>query len=857
VAFDKTEEKKKEATHMNENSIIKTLATIIVVAFNFISFGADIKYQIVDLGTLGGNYSYATAINASGHVVGNSSLNDGNSHAFVWYNGSMRNLRIPINSDARAINDSGQIVGSYYPSRGVMIRSYLYSDGLIQDIGDLDSFDTVAYSINNRGHIIGTSSTRMFLYSNGSMQDLGLDDNYIVAGINNLGNIVGYHYLQGGEIYSFIYMDGTIRDINTDYYSFSSCINDKNQIAGAFYANNDSYMHPYFYDGSLKDIGTLGGNNGYSLGINYNGEVVGYSQTSNGNDHAFIYSADKMKDLNSVLLNGLGWTLTRATGINTAGQIVGNGINPSGQQRAFLLNPVSTAPIQVISNIPTQLILGVCPVKDPAKNSLVVITHGWQRNIAGHPSPDVSFIYGMSTNISNNLTSRGINNWQVFGYNWVSNAWIFSADDALNNAKQEGKHLGESIVAQGWTHVHLIAHSAGAALIQSATEAIKNANSSIVVHETFLDPFVDSNLGGVYTYGRRANWADQYFCRDGETVWDPFSNMFVLAPYTQSPVFHSYNVDVSFLDPYRVSYNKFSSTPNGVQITETCSMYVQTTHGWPVDFYMNTITGNTTADYAGFGFSLSEEGGNWNAVSGYGVGNGTEFNPSVPVRVLGTNLVCTAVTPKASSYSDFIPDFTQSPTIQSATGIIQKYMDHVNLLSGSPVWLSTVIIPTNPVNFVSFDAEFTSSVGAQGVLVVLWDTNTIGTLDERFIEPGLQHYRFSFSKAEANSLHFLGLHLDTFTDIQSVVTLTNVVFNYVGVTQPFSLSMVTNTVNNLRMWRLDGEAGFNYNVQASTNLNSFDWTDIAILENTNGAVFFYDTNQNMYNQRFYRAVAPY
>jgi probable HAF family extracellular repeat protein len=839
---------------MNKNSVIKIVATIIVVAFNFISNGADVKYQIVDLGTLGGNSSYATAINASGRVVGDSALSNGRPCAFVWYNGSIQGLIAPNKalSYAAAINDNNQIAGSYRLFAGVMRYIYLYSDGLMQT-GDIGDVFVAAHGINNSGQIVCSDSRHIFLYSNGSMRDLGLDYYYNVAGINNLGNIVGDYSSSGsGETRSFIYINGTMMDINTDYSSAGYCINDKNQIAGAVYAKNGSYTHPYFYDGSLKDIGTLGGNNGYSLGINYNGEVVGCSQTSDGDDHAFIYSAGKMKDLNSVLLNGLGWTLTRATGINTAGQIVGSGINPSGQQRAFLLNPVSMAPIQVITNTPAQLTLGICPVKDPAKNSLVVITHGWQP-----PSANILFVDNMSSAIINNLSGHGVNNWQVFGYKWLNGAKVFNPSDALNNAKQEGKHLGESIVAQGWTHVHFIAHSAGAALIQSATEVIKTANSSIVVHETFLDPFVDSNLGGIYTYGRRADWADQYFCRDGETVWDPFSNMFVFAPYTQSPVFHSYNVDVSFLDSHKTSYNKFSSTPNGVQITETCTKYVKTTHGWPVEFYMNTITGNTTTDYASFGFALSKEGGNWDAVSGYGVGNGTELNPSVPIRVLGTNLVCTAVTPRTSSYFNFIPDFTQSPTIQSETGIIQKYMDHINLLSGSPVWLSTVVIPTNPVNFVSFDAEFTSSVGARGVLTVLWDTNTIGTLDERFIEPGLQHYRFSFLRAEANSLHFLGLRLEPFIDIQSSLTLTNVVFNYVGVTQPFSLSIATNTVNNLRMWRLDGEAGFNYSVQASTNLNSSDWTDIAILENTNGAVFFYDADQNIYNQRFYRAVAPY
>jgi len=166
-----------------------------------------------------------------------------------------------------------------------------------------------------------------------------------------------------------------------------------------------------------------------------------------------------------------------------------------------------------------------------------------------------------------------------------------------------------------------------------------------------------------------------------------------------------------------------------------------------------------------------------------------------------------------------------------------------------------VITPTNPVNFVSFDAQFTSSVGAQGVLTVLWDTDIIGTLDERVAGPGLQHYRFSFPNAGATSSHVLGLRLDPFTNIQSRITLTNMILNQVGPSQQPVLSATTNTVNDLRVWRLDGQAGFNYNVLASTDLSSTNWTMISTLANTNGAVFFYDETQTNYAQRFYRAVA--
>jgi probable HAF family extracellular repeat protein len=48
-----------------------------------------------------------------------------------------------------------------------------------------------------------------------------------------------------------------------------------------------------------------------------------------------------MTDLNTVSgVAGTGWSLTDATAINDAGQIVGYGSNPQGVTSAFILTPV-------------------------------------------------------------------------------------------------------------------------------------------------------------------------------------------------------------------------------------------------------------------------------------------------------------------------------------------------------------------------------------------------------------------------------------------------------------------------------------------------------------------------------------
>ena len=60
--------------------------------------------------------------------------------------------------------------------------------------------------------------------------------------------------------------------------------------------------------------------------------------------------------------------------------------------------------------------------------------------------------------------------------------------------------------------------------------------------------------------------------------------------------------------------------------------------------------------------------------------------------------------------------------------------------------------------------------------------------------------------------------------------------------------------NGMRVLRLEGPAGYNYGVEASTNL--VDWSAIATLVNTNGAVNFIDAGGMNRGHRFYRAVGP-
>jgi probable HAF family extracellular repeat protein len=80
------------------------------------------------------------------------------------------------------------------------------------------------------------------------------------------------------------------------------------------------------------------------LGINDESQVVGWSSTSTGAQHGFIWDDGVLSDLNDLIPADSGWTLARATAINDRGQIAGIG-DVKGRRAAFLLTPLASEPL--------------------------------------------------------------------------------------------------------------------------------------------------------------------------------------------------------------------------------------------------------------------------------------------------------------------------------------------------------------------------------------------------------------------------------------------------------------------------------------------------------------------------------
>ena len=147
----------------------------------------------------------------------------------------------------------------------------------------------------------------------------------------------------------------TITDLGTlgGYSSSASGINNAGQIVGTSNTSTGE-SHAFLYsDGQMQDLGTLGGPSSYGGSINNAGQVVGRSQIStNSSYYPFLYSNGQMTALNSLLdLTQTDPALRNSplmpTSINDKGQIVAvllvhyciDVLCPE-EYRAYLLTPV-------------------------------------------------------------------------------------------------------------------------------------------------------------------------------------------------------------------------------------------------------------------------------------------------------------------------------------------------------------------------------------------------------------------------------------------------------------------------------------------------------------------------------------
>lgn len=307
---------------------------------------ASAATTVTDLGLVpGGSYASARAINSVGGVIGLATDSAGTYRQARFAGGTATLLSSSCCASSLvaplALNDSGEAVGWGQVYGSLSNAAYWNAAGVtvpLQAVPGGNGTGTRAYDINNSGVIVGSDVRSVptaygtapeyhgVVWNRGAfVRDLGflgqaapgLANATFAQGINDTGVIVGQAVV-GTEYRAFRWQAGTFTNLGT---GSALDLNTSGLVIG--YAPGQI---PVTWTGTTrKNLPALGGGAtayGHTVtDLNTTGDIVGYAPGSNGQHTAVLWRKGKAINLGRA---GSG-TVSRAYGINDAGQIVGEG----------------------------------------------------------------------------------------------------------------------------------------------------------------------------------------------------------------------------------------------------------------------------------------------------------------------------------------------------------------------------------------------------------------------------------------------------------------------------------------------------------------------------------------------------
>lgn len=340
------------------------------------------RYRYIDLGVIGtpsgrAAFSSAADLNNSGTVVGDSTIAGPLTvHAFGWRNGAIRDLGTlagapDVTSVATAVNEHEVVVGHSHPDSTEPPHAFRYAGGDMTDLGTGygPGSGSSARDVNDSGVVVGTrferqgAPERAVVWRDGQLIDLGTlggqagpyGTDSIAHSVNNRGHVVGGASVPAGGLHAFLWAGGALKDLGTlggtTESTYATGINDRGDIVGVSQTTGAQVHATLWHDGAVRDLGTLGGSYSAAKAINEAGQVVGHSTIVTSADHdarAFLWQRGRMVDLNTRVPSlPAGVTLYSASDVNDEGAIAGFACpydcDAGGfyDRHAFLLIPLS------------------------------------------------------------------------------------------------------------------------------------------------------------------------------------------------------------------------------------------------------------------------------------------------------------------------------------------------------------------------------------------------------------------------------------------------------------------------------------------------------------------------------------
>src|ERR1700730_10687102 len=368
--------------------------------FAGLTIAQPVRYTVIDLGTLGGTYSFAYGVNNAGWVSGGAATptqTDGVSQtAFLWSkqtglhnlgtlggpsslaNGlnasreaaidSETSMMDPLNEDFCGFGTHRQCLGAIWKNEAMTALPTLKGGHNAQ-----------AYWVNNHGEVVGfsengtldsTCSTPfqklrfepVIWGRDGEIQQLPLHKGDTVGfawGINDNGQVVGSSGLCSnislppvnpvGQHAVLWDKDGSPTDLGNLGFpngpNIATSVNNRGEVVGTSPSSTDGNIHAFLWTKhtGMQDLGTFPGAvvtvAPCCHTINNSREVVGWSIDGiTGNQRALVWQDRVLLDLNTLIPAGSGWYLPSTSSINDAGEIVGWG-SINGNIHPFMAVP--------------------------------------------------------------------------------------------------------------------------------------------------------------------------------------------------------------------------------------------------------------------------------------------------------------------------------------------------------------------------------------------------------------------------------------------------------------------------------------------------------------------------------------
>lgn len=344
------------------------------------------SYAVTDLGTFGGNQSFAYGISEAGWVAGGATTKFDHQHAFLSKDGTLTDLGllggansvstnpngagdVSVTSEISKPDPNGEDFCGYYTHLSCVAA--IWSGGKLRQLPTLGGNNAVAFGLNNRGLLVGAAETTVRDPSCPSPQKLAYQATLWGPGpadvqqlrplpgdtvgwalwVNEKGEAVGgtgscadTQVSPNGLLFSkhaVLWRRGVPTKVMDD--AVAAGINNRSEVTVG--ANRpDGTVAGLLWnpeDGPVS-LGQLGKDPSLLPSVlNDATQITGGSCDTDFNCRAILWDNGSLMDLNDLVPPGSKLYLAFGTSINDAGEIVGWGIDKkSGETHAFVARPV-------------------------------------------------------------------------------------------------------------------------------------------------------------------------------------------------------------------------------------------------------------------------------------------------------------------------------------------------------------------------------------------------------------------------------------------------------------------------------------------------------------------------------------